>query len=73
MIVWKQWKLPRTRRKKLQSFGISKQIAYEWGNSRKQYWRISKSPILQRTLDNSYWESLGLRSLSNRYSMIRQT
>lgn len=73
MIMWKQWKLPKTRRKKLQSLGIHKQTAYEWSNSRKQYWRIARSPILERTLNNSYWECLGLKSLSNRYSMIRQT
>ncbi|MES5952417.1 group II intron reverse transcriptase/maturase [Bacillus fungorum] len=73
MIMWKQWKTPRTRIKKLLSLGTTKAKAYEWGNSRKQYWRISGSPVVQRTLDNSYWNGLGLKSLSDRYLLIRHT
>ncbi|MED4929016.1 group II intron reverse transcriptase/maturase, partial [Bacillus smithii] len=45
--------------------------AYEWGNSRKGYWRISKSPILHRTLGNSYWSNQGLKSLQKRYEFLR--
>ncbi|MDP7980615.1 group II intron reverse transcriptase/maturase [Bacillus multifaciens] len=73
MIIWKQWKTPKTRVKKLQSLGVPKAKAHEWGNSRKKYWRVSNSPILKRTLDNSFLNCLGLKSLSNRYSLIRQT
>lgn len=70
---WKQWKIPSTRIKKLLSLGTTKAKAYEWGSSRKQYWRISRSPVVQRTLDNSYWNCLGFKSLSDRYSLIRHT
>ncbi|WP_259463534.1 group II intron reverse transcriptase/maturase [Geobacillus stearothermophilus] len=35
MCQWKEWKLPRTRVRKLQSLGVPKQKAYEWGNTRK--------------------------------------
>ncbi|MED4928118.1 group II intron reverse transcriptase/maturase, partial [Bacillus smithii] len=41
------------------------------GNSRKGYWRISKSPILHRTLGNSYWSNQGLKSLQKRYEFLR--
>jgi RNA-directed DNA polymerase len=71
MCVWKQWKRPKTKVRKLLSLGIPKQKAYEWGNTRKKYWRIASSPILQRTLDNQYWVSLGLRSLTDRYNQLR--
>lgn len=71
MCVWKQWKLPRTKVSKLVSLGVPKQKAYEWGNSRKKYWRIASSPILHRTLDNSYLSSIGLRSLTDRYNLLR--
>ncbi|MFJ7952710.1 group II intron reverse transcriptase/maturase, partial [Lysinibacillus sp. NPDC096418] len=57
--------------RKLIGLGASKGKAYEWGNSRKSYWRISKSPILDRTLGNSYWESQGLKSLQVRYENLR--
>jgi group II intron reverse transcriptase/maturase len=71
--VWKMWKLPRTRTKNLKKLGASSQKAYEWGNSRKGYWRVSNSPIVSKTLDNSYWSRQGLRSLYLRYEYLRQT
>ncbi|EQB94809.1 RNA-directed DNA polymerase, partial [Geobacillus sp. A8] len=48
MCQWKEWKLPRTRVRKLQSLGVPKQKAYEWGNTRKKYWRVAASPILHK-------------------------
>ncbi|ASS87041.1 group II intron reverse transcriptase/maturase [Geobacillus lituanicus] len=73
MCQWKEWKLPRTRVRKLQSLGVPKQKAYEWGNTRKKYWRVAASPILHKALGNSYWESQGLKSLYQRYESLRQT
>ncbi|MBR3321720.1 MAG: group II intron reverse transcriptase/maturase, partial [Exiguobacterium sp.] len=54
MCVWKSWKKPSTKVRKLTGLGVPKGKAHEWGNSRKGYWRISKSPILHRALGNSY-------------------
>ncbi|WP_342556533.1 group II intron reverse transcriptase/maturase [Paenibacillus sp. FSL H8-0548] len=71
MCVWKQWKQPKTKVRKLQSLGVPKQKAYEWGNSRKKHWRIASSPILDRSLNNQYWSSLGLKSLTDRYNQLR--
>jgi RNA-directed DNA polymerase len=73
MIRWKEWKNPRTRVRNLGSLGVRKDKAYEWGNSRKGYWRIAKSPILHRTLGKAYWLSRGLKSLTARYDFLRQT
>ncbi|WP_404356724.1 group II intron reverse transcriptase/maturase [Cytobacillus firmus] len=73
MIEWKQWKNPRTRVRKLKGLGVPDQKAYEWGNSRRKYWRIASSPILHKTLDNSYWSNRGLKSLYQRYEFLRQT
>lgn len=71
MCLWKQWKNPRTKVKRLVSLGIPEDKAFEWGNSRKGYWRIAGSPILQRTSDNQYWKSIGYRSLMDRYNSLR--
>jgi group II intron reverse transcriptase/maturase len=71
MCLWKQWKLPRTKVKNLLALGVAKQKAYEWGNSRKKYWRIACSPILHTTLDNKYWSNVGLKSLVDRYNLLR--
>lgn len=72
MCMWKNWKKPSTKVRNLVSLGVPKRKAYEWGNSRKSYWRISNSPILHRTLGNSYWNSQGLKSLLSRYETLRQ-
>ncbi|RQW07708.1 group II intron reverse transcriptase/maturase [Paenibacillus rhizophilus] len=71
MCLWKQWKNPRTKVKRLLSLGMPKDKAYEWGNTRKGYWRVAGSPILQRALNNQYWESIGLKSLSDIYISLR--
>jgi len=71
MCMWKAWKQPITRVKRLIGLGVPIGKAYEWGNSRKGYWRISSSPILDKTLGNSYWSSQGLKSLVSRYETLR--
>jgi RNA-directed DNA polymerase len=71
MCLWKQWKKPKTKVKRLVSLGVPKDKAFEWGNTRKGYWRIACSPILHRTLDNQYWKSNGLKSLMDRYNSLR--
>ena len=73
MCEWKQWKQPKTRVRKLIGLGVPKAKAYEWGNSRKKYWRLSNSPILHKTLDNTYWSQRGLKSLYVRYEFLRQS
>ncbi|WP_284699729.1 group II intron maturase-specific domain-containing protein, partial [Planococcus beigongshangi] len=70
MCMWKDWKKSSTKVRKLTGLGISKGKAYEWGNSRKSYWRISKSPVLHRALGNSYWSSQELKSLVARYETL---
>lgn len=72
MCMWKDWKKPGTKVRKLIGLGAPKEKSYEWGNTRKSYWRISKSPILHRTLGNSYWSFQGLKSLVSRYETLRQ-
>lgn len=73
MIRWKEWKKVKTKQKNLTKLGINKFKAWEWANSRLGYWRIAKSPILDRALDNHYWSKQGLKSLWLRYQTIRST
>lgn len=67
MIFWKQWKRVRSRFKMLQSLGIPKQKAWEYANTRKSYWRTSKSPILAQSLGNKTIKSLGFLFFSDYY------
>jgi len=70
MIYWKQWKRVRTRFKMLQTFGIHKQKAWEYANTRKGYWRISNSPILAQTLNNATIKEFGFISFSDYYRQV---
>ena len=45
--------------------GISKEEAWKNANTRKGYWHVSNSPIIDQALNNKYWETLGLKSLLN--------
>jgi RNA-directed DNA polymerase len=71
MCLWKDWKKPKTRIRNLINLGVPSWKVYEWGNTRKGYWRISKSPILNKTLGNFYWSCQGLKSLQARYEILR--
>jgi RNA-directed DNA polymerase len=71
MCIWKQWRKIRTRHDKLVQLGVENAKAWEYANTRKGYWRIAGSPILQCTLTNDYLFRLGFVSLSSRYSQVR--
>lgn len=68
--IWKQWKLPRTRRYNLIRLGIEKQKAYEWSNTRKGYWRIADSYILHRSLTNKELIRNGYVDIAIQYQFI---
>lgn len=70
MIYWKQWKRVRTKFKILQSFGVQKQKAWEYANTRKGYWRISNSPILNKSLRNDVLKGFGYLSFSEYYRQV---
>lgn len=66
-IYWKCWKKNRTKFSKLMECGVKRKQAWMWANSRKAYWRISKSQVLQYTLTNAKLEELGWNTFSKRY------
>jgi len=48
--LWNQWRLPRTKVKKLKQLGIAHDEAMALGNTRKKPWRISRTPTLNFAL-----------------------
>jgi len=70
MIYWKQWKRVRTKFERLKSLGIQVQKAWEFANTRKSYWRTSKSPILTKSLDNNAIKGLGFLFFSDYYRQV---
>ena len=71
MVYWKQWKKISTRHKMLKHFGINEWKAWRFANTRKGYWRISKSPILSKSLNNQTLANLGYIFLFNYYTQVR--
>lgn len=67
MCIWKAWKKAKTKVANLIICGINKYQAYEWGNTRKGYWRIADSPILKRAIDNNKLRSAGYATLMEAY------
>jgi len=67
MCIWKQWKKVGKRMRSLIRLGVSKQKAYEWANTRKSYWRTSRSPIMQRTVTNDRLVKRGYTSIEQAY------
>lgn len=67
MCIWKQWKKIGKRMRSLIQLGASRQQAYEWANTRKSYWRTSRSPILQRTITNERLAKRGYTSIEKAY------
>lgn len=71
MYIWKQWKKPKARVKNLQKLGIPKWQAYQWGNTRLGYWRVSGSPILTRSITNKTLVQAGYFEILKRYEQLR--
>lgn len=69
--IWKTWKRVRTRFTNLKKLGINPNKAWEYANTRKGYWRVSKSPILSHALPNELLERRGYISMSKLYSKVR--
>jgi len=61
---WKEWKKTTTKYRNLKKLGICPNDAYRIANTRKGYWRSSNNPIINRALNNKYWEKQNLKSLS---------
>lgn len=64
-LLWKTWKLVRTKYAALRKLGCTHERAVQWANTRKSYWHIANSYILATTLNNDFlktqgWSWLGL-------------
>jgi RNA-directed DNA polymerase len=70
-VRWKEWKRPKTKRRRLIALGIPAREATEWCYSRRGYWRVSGSPILTRALPNAYWAHQGLKGFTDPYRRFR--
>jgi len=60
-VIWKQWKLPRTKVRELINRGIPEYWAVQVGTTRKGAWRLSRNTTVAKALPVSYFtRTLGL-------------
>ena len=65
MCYWKQWRLFRTRIRNLKSLGVSPDNAIKHGVSSLNYWRMSRSPVVQQALSNAWLKAQGVVSVKD--------
>lgn len=66
-MIWKRWKTIRTKYRMLHSYGINHDEAMMLANSRKGYWRISRSEIIHRAISKEKLINWGLKDLATIY------
>ncbi len=69
-VIWKRWKRVRTRWRYLEKLGISHSNAGMLANSRKGYWRLANSPILNAALTNERLERAGYQFFTPYYKSV---
>lgn len=67
MCIWKQWKLPRTRKRRLIGLGLPEWAACEGAYSRKSYWRMSNTGVVKRALTKERLINWGFYDLAIAY------
>ena len=70
MYIWKQWKKPKTRVENLKKLGMPEWQAYRNGNTRKGYWAVAGSGILNHTITNERLAHRGYYDISEAYKSM---
>ncbi len=70
MCIWKQWKLPKTRKRKLLGLGLPEWVACEGAYSRKAYWRMANSGVVNRALTKERLIHWGFYDLATAYQSM---
>ena len=70
MCIWKQWKLPKTRKRKLLGLGVPEWVACEGAYSRKAYWRMANTGVVKRALTKERLINWGFYDLATAYQSM---
>ena len=70
MCIWKQWKLPRTRLRKLKGLGLMEWQAAEAAYCRKAYWRVSNIGSVKMALSKERLIHWGFYDLTSAYQSV---
>lgn len=70
MCIWKQWKRPATRLRKLIGLGVDKQEARKLAYSRKGYWACSLTKQMHLALNNKRFVKWGYYEIATHYESM---
>ena len=70
MCIWKQWKLPRTRKRKLMGLGLPEWAACVGAYSRKAYWRMANTGVVKTALTKERLIRWGFCDLAAAYQSV---
>lgn len=71
MYIWKQWKKPKTRAQNLIKLGMEPWKAYRNGNTRKGYWAVAGSGILNTTITDKRLAQAGYFDILAKYESLQ--
>jgi RNA-directed DNA polymerase len=71
MYIWKRWKKIRTRYAMLRKVGRDHNTAFQFACTRKGYWRIAKSPILNTTVTDARLKQAGYTFFSDYFKTVQ--
>ena len=72
-ILWRQWKRPFTRMKKLMQRGLSEARAWRSALNKRGPWWNSGASHMNQAFDTSYFTKLGLLSLLSQFHRFQQS
>lgn len=64
-ILWRQWKRPKTRQKRLIALGLKNNTARQAAYSSKGPWRMAKTYAMHKALSNGMFERFGYISMAS--------
>ncbi|MFS8563596.1 MAG: group II intron reverse transcriptase/maturase [Rhabdochlamydiaceae bacterium] len=64
-ILWRQWKQPRTRHKRLEELGLKDSTARKHAYSSKGPWRMAKTYCMHKGVSNRVIEAMGYTPMMN--------
>ena len=70
MCIWKQWKLPKTKKRNLMELGIPEYYAHQAANSRKGHWYVSGMGAVNRGLIKQRLINSGFYDLATAYQSV---
>jgi RNA-directed DNA polymerase len=70
-MIWKRWKRGRTRYRELVALGVPRERA-ALGAVGTSPWRMSRTPVVNEALSNTYLQKLGLEGIGQRYRQLRR-